>query len=285
MNRLRKVSELCIEDIPELQFISTGTNLDNVCGGFPKKGISVICGSSGQGKSFALLHTALSMSLNTRILYVSIENAIQVDKSRFDGNVDLYKCNVDNIDYLNVPECDFTYDQTLKQVVELMTIKGQYDAVIIDGGDILVSGDDGGKQYENGNKTMQVLKEISERFNVAVLMSWQLGRGSAKKEIEDITTDDIATSMGIARYASLMWAVIKRKKEHIWSMRLIKSRFNFSDEDTISVLGKRGEFNLNGGWTGVSLTPHEQTAETKKECESIGFNPADNISITFPRIY
>lgn len=217
------------KDLPKLEFLKTKTEFDSICGGIPKKAITVVSGYSGNGKSFALLHLASALSQDYKVLYVSVENVPQIDIERFKAVPAHYNINNKNIVYYNVAYDGTPYDEVTKKIERQLAVE-HYDALFIDGGDILMEGDDGSKMYANGNKLMQRWKAIGEFCDMAVVVSWQLGRESEKKKIDEIGTSDIAQSIGVVRYASLVLAVKAIKKDQQWWLKATKARFNYNYE-------------------------------------------------------
>lgn len=238
---LENLSSWKKKDLPKLEFLDTGTSFDGICGGIPRKAITVVSGYSGNGKSFALLHLAASLSEKYRILYVSVENVPQIDIDRFNEVPKHYNINSNNIFYWNIAQDGTPYEDITETIKNIIKVE-DFDALFIDGGDILMEGEDGAKMYVNGNKLMQEWKMFAEVCNMAVVVSWQLGRESEKKKIDEIGTSDIAQSIGVIRYASLVIAVKSNKKNQEWWLKATKARFNY-DYEPYNVFNE-GKFDL-----------------------------------------
>ena len=242
-------------DIPDIEFYKTTSYcFDNIVGGIIKGGITVVAGGTGQGKSMVGLHLASLLSKNEKVLYLSIENAIQIDMKRFRKSMDLYRATPENITYINAILYDESYKEILNSCLEM--VKNQeYQIFVIDGADLMFKDqEDGAKMFKEGEDFMKVLHKTLSDTSSSCILTWQLNRGGITKKIEEIDTSDIATSMGIVKYASQVYAVkrqvkeSKDKKENIkddWCLRLIKTRTEAKwDKSTINILDERNNINF-----------------------------------------
>ena len=238
-------------DIPDIEFYETGSySFDNIVGGIIQGGITVIAGGTGQGKSMVGLHLASLLSKENKVLYLSIENAIQIDIKRFKKTLEIYDYDVDNISYINAILYDESYTEILKTCLE--KIKSQeYNILVIDGADLMFKDtDDGAKMFKEGEDFMKILHKTLSDTSSSCILTWQLNRGGImKKTIDDIDTSDIATSMGIVKYASQVYAVKRQLKDekspNKWFLRLIKTRTEANwDHATINILDDKNVINL-----------------------------------------
>lgn len=269
---VKNMNEWFNTDLPELEFIKTDTHFDKILkgNGLPRRGITTISGYSGNGKSFALMHIAGALTKRYKVLYLSVENAIQVDMQRIKELPERYGANLDNFSYENVAQDNLGYQEILGELGKhLKAGNVDYDAIFIDGADILCGGDTGSEMYSQGNTVMQYLKAVSEGLNCAVVISWQLTRDSEKKTIFDIGTSDIAQSIGVVRYSSLVVAV--KKKDREWWLKGTKARFDY-DYSPVSVNDSQGRFSLFGTIVDDSVPRSDKV--TVEECrqflESLG---------------
>lgn len=238
-------------DIPDIEFYKTDSySFDLIVGGIIQGGITVIAGGTGQGKSMVGLHLASLLSKDNKILYLSIENAIQIDIKRFKKTCEIYDYNANNIAYINA----ILYEESYKDILTycLEKVKSQeFNILVIDGADLMFKdGDDGAKMFKEGEDFMKILHKTLSDTSSSCILTWQLNRGGImKKTIEDIDTSDIATSMGIVKYASQVYAVKRQLKDEKnpskWFIRLIKTRTEANWEQSImNILDEDNNINL-----------------------------------------
>lgn len=243
-------------DIPDIEFYETGSYcFDNIVGGILKSGITVVAGGTGQGKSMVGLHLASLLSRENKVLYLSIENAIQIDMKRFRKTLDIYNVNTENITYINA----ILYDESYKQILDTCLEKvktGEYEIFVIDGADLMFKEEgEGSKMYQEGQVFMKTLHKVLSDTLSSCILTWQLNRGGITKQIEEIDTSDIATSMGIVKFASQVYVVKRyirdedkketKKNKDNWKLRLIKTRTEANWEySTIDILDNKNNINL-----------------------------------------
>lgn len=243
-------------DIPDIEFYETGSYcFDNIVGGILKSGITVVAGGTGQGKSMVGLHLASLLSKENKVLYLSIENAIQIDMKRFRKTLEIYNVNEENITYINAILYDESYSEILKTCLEKVKT-GEYDIFVIDGADLMFKEDgEGAKMYQEGQNFMKSLHKTLSDTSSSCILTWQLNRGGITKEIDEIDTSDIATSMGIVKFASQVYVVKRyiknedkketKKNKDNWKLRLIKTRTEANwEHSTIDILDNKNNINL-----------------------------------------
>ena len=248
-DHLQTVIEREQEGIPPIEYIKTNSVLD-ICfeEGFMIPSVNVIAGSTGDGKSLALLHLAYRASLEHKVLYISCENAIQTDYKRINKIRKTYgDINDNNITYINILDQEFEKDTkvTEKDVLNLI-IKGDFEMIFIDSYQVMFDTDaeDGASLFQIGNKLIKLVYSAAVASNTAVFITWQLVRAKIDK-IEDVDENDISQSMGIARYATSMFVIKGNKKKSTdWKIKLVKSREDFLTNDPIDLLYDN-KFNLS----------------------------------------
>ena len=240
------------DNVPPLHFIKTHTWFDYMVGGLLEGSVTVIAGASGDGKSLASLHLAYALAKTFKrddeaILFVSCENDSRVDFQRKNEAEKFYGYNGDKILYWNALDNDGTKN-TANKMINFNTIidnikEGLYKIVIIDAlQNMIPPRDEGGSMKVQGDALMDQLVNAAKLSNTTVIVTWQLGRGAKSIDIEDYTVDLLSLSIGVARYASHIYAVKRQKAKKgqkngsYWKMRIIKSRTGFNtEEDSIDL--------------------------------------------------
>ena len=200
-------------------FIKTNCCIFDDVRGLLCGGIHVLGGASGHGKSLALLKLAelCASAGNGSILYVSVENDICTDYSRF--KFDKYS---NNIDYVNVAFQDINLDH-LKYYIYNTLEQDKYNYVFIDGLELCLDNTrESSDLYTSGNDLFHDIRARIVNKNTAVVLSWQLRRDTNLSSIDKISIDDFATSMGIVRYASQVYCILRTKTK--WSIKRLKCR-------------------------------------------------------------
>lgn len=229
------VEDLLDLDLSEYIKVFTNTKLDSVLiEGFNPRSINIFAGRTGSGKSLALFHLAYRFSItNDSVCYISFENDIYNDAERMQELSKTYieKGNFDYYNYLELEANGYGVDR--KSVVELFK---NYKYVFLDAYQLLTDDlEDGASMHATGNVLMKELHKMSLKYGITFFLSWQLTRG-APSDIKEIEVDDMSFSIGVARYASSVWAISKEvdEKSNVnWRVRLIKSRAKYNDNKTI----------------------------------------------------
>lgn len=202
----------------DLEYIVTSTAFDALAYGFVKGEVAIIAAPTGEGKSLSLQYLAEKTALNYRVLYIGCENDIRVDQQRSKN----FKVNshfkYGNSIYMNKPEL-------LKSLCKYIA-DGRCDIVFIDAINIeLKNAKDGMDSKNIGSDMMKAIIKSAKISNTAVVLTWQLTRGSKLKSIDDITTDDFEISISVVQYASTIYTVKYNKDRNKKEIKLIKTRF------------------------------------------------------------
>lgn len=241
-----QASEFLKETYEDEEALLTHTEFDKLSGGIPKNALTIIAGATGNGKSLSSLMVAYSLACNYTVLYISCENRRKTDNSRLKDLTKLFGVQ-DTFFYVNI-----------KPVKDKMNaIKGAllstgFDIIVLDGIQfIMKSGETGGQMLAMGETLVKgILEAINTNDNKpTILLSWQLRREATKKKLEELTTDDIAMSIGIAQACEQAYVVQKgRDKEgkpngSIW-MGSIKNREVFEGQKSSVTLVRNNEMVL-----------------------------------------
>ena len=94
-----ETAQSLIDNTPDPSYWETDTVIDKLTGcGLTNKAVVLFVGGTGDGKSLLLTHLAVKMSYTKKILYLSFENAADVDSVRIKDCLKVYK-------YTNLIEC------------------------------------------------------------------------------------------------------------------------------------------------------------------------------------
>lgn len=242
VDKLHMFNQLNSKEFGELEFIKSNTVFDTMCGGILRESVTVIAGATGDGKSLSTLHLACTMPQNLNILYCSCENDIRVDIQRKEQCEKFYNIP-QNFFYWNFLEDELNSKKfTQLGIIDLIR-DGVFDIVFLDAWQNLVPpADNGAEMKAQGDKLMEELISACRQSKTTAIITWQLARGTVAKDIQDLSSDDLSLSIGVARYASHIY-VVKRsnkstqKSQPYWKMRLIKSRTGYDGtNDTIDLI-------------------------------------------------
>lgn len=113
--KLKKLS-----DISDIQFITSGVKeIDETTGGLPRARITEIFGMQGIGKTDLMLQCISKMSLDGKVLYVDVENALNPNRLLEK------KANPKNV--------DISDESTLQDIAQYVTDNvNKYDVIVID---------------------------------------------------------------------------------------------------------------------------------------------------------
>lgn len=244
------------ESINKVEHIATGCkNFDSLTGGILKGAVTVIAAPTGNGKSLVSAHLASALSKENIILYLTFDNNLATEKERFTQIFEhnLYNCNINNIIFPkdNMKEInDFTkLIKYLKLIQETQTI----DIIILDGLDKLAiekkEEETGATLHQDGNVMIkELIDTVQLNETSCIIMTWQLRSGCKLKDVYNVTSDDCAKSIGIARYAEEFFIVKKDYgKDHKllnWSIRVDKAR-NVEDNKLIHIQDQETIINLD----------------------------------------
>lgn len=191
-------------DLPgELEFVNT-------C----KRGtINLACAQTGVGKSWFLSQFATCVSEQHSVLYISLENDMETDVSRFVKFREIYpNCNPSAIWYVGeqVWKC--------KEWLDNKELLQAFDFVCVDGLEYCVDvGTD--KSFDEYKR---MLKDLQQKFpKSCIWLSWQLAR---QTNTDKPRCEDIAYSYAAARLAYNIVAIYKLPKSNNRVLSAIKSR-------------------------------------------------------------
>lgn len=215
----------------EEERVLTHTEIDKLCGGIPKSALTIIAGSTGNGKSLSSIITAYHLALDSTVIFVSCENRERTDQKRIKALNEKYGPR-DKFFYYNVKRVV----EKEKSIMSLLEC-GEFDIVVIDGMQfILDSGRNGSESKAIGEKLVkQMIADINYNENKpTVVLSWQLNREGNKLDLSDLTPAHIAMSMDVSTACEQMFAVKKIKKTKDICMASIKNRD--TDEDSMNTI-------------------------------------------------
>lgn len=225
-------------------------------GGLPKKTLSVVMSGPGGGKSLFMCHEAANcLAQGKNVLYISMEMAEERIAERIDANLL-------NVNIKDLPHIDWsTYNnkiQKLKGKTEGKLIIKEYPTggahaghfrallqelkvkrnfvpqlIIIDYLNICMSQrvkNTSANSYSIVGSITEELRGLAIEFNVPVLTATQSGRGAIGASDAEMT--DAADSIGIARTADFMFAIIRTEElDELGQVMIkqLKNRYNSPD--------------------------------------------------------
>lgn len=229
------------EIYPEEESLLTNTEFDKLSGGIPKNALTIIAGATGNGKSLSSLMVSYALACNYTVLYISCENRRKTDNSRLKDLTKLFGVR-DTFFYVNIKPV-----KDKMKAIQGALISTGFDIIVLDGVQfIMKSGETGGQMQAIGETLVKgILEAINTNDNKpTVLLSWQLRREATKKKLDELTTDDIALSIGIGQACEQAYVVSKNKADgSIW-MGSIKNRDVFEGQKSSITLVKNNEMVL-----------------------------------------
>lgn len=240
--------DLLQKEIPEIQHINCGTKMDMVTNGFSKGEIHLISGSTKNGKSLALLHSAILCAMSgKKVCYLSLENSEIEDHRRLEEAIITY--GFEDNDLINLENLYFMFlqgqDKILENYVKPSTME-DFDIIYIDGSEYLnPPGDNGADINKKGKIIIRELRKylMESPYQPPLVISWQNNKLAIEKSISQMTVGDLGGSYAIAQVAASVWMIVKGKKN--WQMKLLCARERYDDaHDTIEVRDANGNFNL-----------------------------------------
>lgn len=219
-----KTAKYLEDNTPEIEYLKTNSVIDFLNGdGLSKKSLTILVGGTGDGKSLLLAHIAYKLSEQYRVLYLSFENASEVDAARFRDCEQLYpNSKPQNVMYINVLEEGLA--GRIKWDISLygkLVGEEQYDFVCMDALQTTIDGIEQNEIHRQGNILMKYLYGYSLTKGVPLIMSWQASRESAAYKLDKVSQTDISGSYGTARYCTDMF-YLKRETDGNKSSRKIK---------------------------------------------------------------
>lgn len=242
--------DLLEEELPEIEHINCGTKMDAITNGFCVGEVHIISGNPKNGKSLALLHSAILCAISgKKVCYLSLENAKEEDHRRVMDAITTY--NFAEEDLYNLNNLNFMFlqgqDKILENYVKPST-QEDFDIIYIDGSEYLnPPGDSGADINKKGRIIIRELRKYSSESprKAPIIISWQNNKLAIDKSIKDVTPADLGGSYGLAQVAVSIWMIIKDLKKKTWQMRLLCSRERYDEKmDTINVRDENGNFNL-----------------------------------------
>lgn len=259
---LKQKLPLTLPEDKRLYFYKTGSDaVDSICGGIPKKHITVVTGSSGCGKSMLLMNMSVLLADTNpgmRIAYLSVENDLSIDADRSESIMKYYNISsIDNLTYYNLS--DFGTEEFYENLNEICigSIEN-YDLVVIDGTELIIS-DQPELMHQEGERFQAKLKEYSINYDTTFILSWQNAKNAFAKKFKDITIADMSGSSALATRAALVITVgfeyeNERRQNEI---RCLKSRCGIGESgydirkigcwnNPFCLIDILDEFNLDG---------------------------------------
>lgn len=240
--------DLLQRELPEIQHIKSGSKLDIVTNGFACGEIHIISGSPKNGKSLALLHSAMLCAMSgKKVCYLSLENSEYEDHKRILDAITTYGFEDD--DLINLENLYLMFLQGQDKLLETYikpAINEDFDIIYIDGSEYLnPPGDNGADINKKGKIIIRTLREyiMNSEKKPPVVISWQNNRLAVEKPLSQMTVGDLSGSYAMAQVAVSVWMIVKGKKS--WQMKLLCSRERYDEaHDTIEVRDANGNFNL-----------------------------------------
>lgn len=234
-------SDFLNEEFTDDELLFTHTEFDKLAGGIPKNALTIIAGATGNGKSLSSLMVAYSLACNYTILYISCENRRRTDHARLKALTKLFGVQKAFF-YVNIKDV-----KDKMNAIQGALLSTGFDIIVLDGVQFIMrSGETGGQMLALGETLVKgILEAINTNDNKpTVLLSWQLRREATKKKLDELTTDDIAMSIGIAQACEQAYVVSKNKKDgSIW-MGSIKNREIFEGQKESITLVRNNEMIL-----------------------------------------
>lgn len=236
---------------PEIKHVNCGTKMDRVSNGFACGEIHIISGSPKNGKSLALLHSAISCAMKGyKVCYLSLENSQLQDQERLEDALNTYQ--FEDEDLVNLENLKMKFLQGLDNLFETdikPAINDNFDIVYIDGSEYLSpSGKNGADINQKGKVIIRELRKylMESQNKPPLILSWQNNKLAIDKKINEMTVADLSGSYAIAQVAVSIWVIVKEfKGKKNWQMRLLNSRDKYNeDNDTFNVKDNNGNFNL-----------------------------------------
>ena len=115
-----------LEKVPPIEFVSSGVpEIDELTGGYPRARVTQVYGLSSVGKTSLMVKCMAEVSKKEKILYIDVENAINVDRFIAQG--------------ADPKKIDYTSASVLEDVCELIRDNiGKYDMIVLDSVAMLV---------------------------------------------------------------------------------------------------------------------------------------------------
>lgn len=198
-------------DIPPIEMLTTDTNFDDLAGGIPQSHFSVLAAGTGVGKSMSSMLIASAYAQKYKVCYIALENDLAEDKDRISSEQFQFK-DLKNLDYISL-DClsDYLHNSVYYAIRWLIREKN-YDLYVIDGLMLyLPDARDGMESYNIGNTVLGEIQRLCKKCHKTVLLTWQLTREAIGKKFEELSEGDVATSIGVSRYAGHVYILGRDK--------------------------------------------------------------------------
>lgn len=263
------MNELLSMEYPRVEFVKTGTQIDKITGGFALRSMNVILGSSGAGKSMVAMHLGALLSHDYKILYISLENDIADDLERYNQIPSEYEKVDSNFYYYSQTLSELNIKLVCNELKQLIK-SSEYDIIIIDAAELMLqTQDEGSAMFKTGKDFMASLHAAQKNDGPIIILTWQMNRSGISDSLSKVDLSSVSMSLGIAQYASSVWAVGKTKESHTidWRMKLLKSRHKADWENSEFSMLFNNELNLKSA---VNITNEEFNKFNAELQKSIG---------------
>lgn len=197
--------------IPPIGMLTTDTEFDNLAGGIPQNHFSVLAAGTGVGKSMSSMLLACAYAQKYKVCYIALENDMAEDKDRISSKDFQYK-DLKNLDYISLDCLDNSLSSFVYIAIRWLLRTKKYDLFIIDGLMLyLPDAKDGMSSYNIGNAVLGEIARICKKLSKTVLLTWQLSREAISKNFDELNDGDVATSIGVSRYAGHVYVLGRDK--------------------------------------------------------------------------
>lgn len=215
-------------EVEPIDFLKTGTVIDTVCGGIVRGTMTVISGSTGNGKSMFAAQLAYFMSQHHKVAYLSMENTKNEDLKRFSSF-----------------ERQFGFTAKFNYARELIGIKdlevpADTEVLFIDSFDFMLENSMDGV-LQNGFQSSVACNELSKRLiefaetnNVAIVVVVQLNTEAERSELWELLPSNIKGGYTISQKATHIWAI---QNKNGFKIKMLKNRIGTKDNDIYMVNG------------------------------------------------
>lgn len=246
-------NDLMTMDIPPKEYFKSGTKMDEISKGFAKGEIHCICGSTNMGKSLTIVNLLLNFALNGyKTCLVSLENDDKDDIERLKEFIFKFVDTFSEEEYTNLFNNFMYFNASTEQPQEKLNFildkLNDYEIVLVDGTEFLVTGSTPVEVNANGRKLMEILRTKCREKNACMILSWQTNRLADSKKLEELTAGDLSGSMSVPQQCYTIW-ILKQwrdKKIFYWKIRMLKGRGKYDFDNTIMNVydNEKKEFSL-----------------------------------------
>lgn len=223
--------------------------------GFGRQELSLFMGPAKIGKSWALLHSAISAVISSHnVLYVTLENSREVTADRFDaylsnvlmdqlkGNADLVAERINahhqqgkmgQLKIRSYPTGTFR-PKDLRRVLKHYAQKGtQFDEIVIDYLDIMAPDFRYKEMRDNSKNIYESVRGIAEEENVAIVSATQTNREGFGASVADST--HVAEDINKIRTADLVISINRNEEERSKKQARLYMAAGRNQEDGLTI--------------------------------------------------